>query len=280
MYSLVNVAVAVRDLARHPRGAAVAADLLHVLALDEPAFAELDMTPLEATEDVRRAAALAQVEAELRALPLLATVRSAAAVAGLSAWSAGLDALESAPMGGAAELIRWLREELLAGCWESAADVAVARRQRALDVVTDGVLGSYLGEPEIGRGWQAWTRGRPIAALPEPAAAHVVELVTRSAPSSHAAVAAALRTQRAAGWSWPHAMHDACWAVELTGRTQLAAAAQLQALVALRNSHGDEIPSYELVAAVIAAMHATVVADLLPHDQVAAMCRPLLGHLE
>ena len=42
MYSLVNVTVVARDLTRHRYGAAIARDLLHVLALDQAALESLD----------------------------------------------------------------------------------------------------------------------------------------------------------------------------------------------------------------------------------------------
>ena len=49
MYSLVNVATLVRDLARHERGAQVATELLRAFALDDAAVESLEGTSYDAT---------------------------------------------------------------------------------------------------------------------------------------------------------------------------------------------------------------------------------------
>jgi hypothetical protein len=142
------------------------------------------------------------------------------------------------------------------------------------------VLTTYAGRPAdpLARPWRAWTARNLPATCLEPAVEHVVAMVAGASRDSLATAGAAMRRARIDGWSWPHAMHDACWAVELTGRTHTAAVAQLEAVVALLRGLPSP-PAPDVVAAVAAAVHATVVADVLPVDTVAAMCGPLLAHL-
>jgi hypothetical protein len=280
MYSLVNVTVVARDLTRHPHGAALARDLLHVLALDSAALETLDSAPV-AVDATRRRQELATEQADApRALEALAGVRHAAVDGGIDTWASALPVLETAPIGGRVELLRWVRTELLADAWVSAADVAVPRLPRALDVVSDGVLTTYAGRPAdpLAKPWRAWTQSRLPATCTEPAVEQVVAMVGSASRSSLVTAGAVMRSKRARGWSWPHAMHDACWAVELTGRTRTAAIAQLEAAVALLGRIRTP-PAPDIVAAVAAAVHATVVADVLPAETVAAMCGPLLAHL-
>jgi hypothetical protein len=280
MYSLVNVTVVARDLTRHRHGAALARDLLHVLALDTDALVTLDGVPAPADARARRQQLASEQPAEPRALDALAEIRMAAELGGVDTWASALPVLEAAPLGGRVELIRWVRTELLAGAWESVDDVAVPRLPRALDVVSDGILTTYAGRPAdpLGRPWRAWTAGRLPATCTEPAVEQVVAIVAAASIDSLRAAGRAMRSLRAGGWSWPHAMHDACWAVDLTGRTRTAAVAQLEAVVALL-VRMRTTPPPDLVAAVAAAVHATVVADVLPAETVAAMCGPLLAHL-
>lgn len=288
-YSLVNIATVVRDLARHPAGPRLALELEHVLALGPGDLARLDAAGPDPQAARLRDALLAAADARPRALELLGAGREAARSAGLAAWAASLDALEAAPVGGAVELVRWVRDELLAHAWDRDGEVAVARRPRAVDVVADGLLATWVqpdGRDEavrLGRPWQDWVAARagagpPAAGDATPAGAVVAAVATASAEQLSAAGAAML-AQRATGWSWARAMHDACWAVELTGRGRPAATAQLRALRALLAVTGAPLLRADPVAAVTAAVHAAVVADVLPDETVAAMCRPLLTHL-
>ena len=280
MYSLLNVTVVARDLTRHPHGAALARDLLHVLALDSEALEALDAVPAPADAPRRRQALATEHADAPRALEALASIRAAATEGGIDTWSAALPVLEAAPLGGRVELIRWVRTELLADAWETVADVSVPRLPRALDIVSDGVLSTYAGRPAdpLARPWRAWTGGRLPATSTEPAVEQVVAMVAAASRDSLVTAGAVMRSKRANGWSWPQAMHDACWAADLTGRTRTAAIAQLEAVAALLGRMRTP-PAPDIAAAVAAAVHATVVADVLPAETVAAMCGPMLAHL-
>src|SRR5439155_19309489 len=107
--------------------------------------------------------------------------------------------------------------------------IAVARHPVALDVVTDGVLASYAAEAcgasavSLGRPWRRWLAARrPVLPAVTEAAGDVVARIESMSPTGLTAAAQLLREQRARGWSWPAAMHDACWAVCLTGRQRAA----------------------------------------------------------
>lgn len=278
IYSTVNVATVVRDLARHPRGRALARDLLHAFAVDEHALVELDAVATAADVTARCEAALASAVIAPRAHAALAAARLDATESGLDGWFAALPVLESAPIGSLPELLRWLRADVLDGAWERTDDLAVARFPHALDVVADGVLGTWVGDPSVlSRPWRTWTTRRLPATVREPALAIVVAMVAEADATAVSAAATAMRAARASGWSWPLAVHDACWAIELTGRGRTAAVAQLEAVHALLGVVPQPAP--DAVAAVVAAVHATAVADVLPADTVAAMCRPLLSAL-
>jgi hypothetical protein len=281
MYSLVNVAVVVRDLSRHQHGVALAADLLHVLALDDAALAELDALAPPPDAGVLRRPLIESVSVQAPALQLMATARAASETAGFAAWSESLGLLEAAPMGGWHELHRWVTDELLDAAWDRVGDVAVVRRPGALAVVDDGILTTYAEagpDHPLARRWRTWTAAHDVAPVSHDAVARVVDMVAAAPPEALAAAGDVLNRARAEGWSWPLAMHDACWAIQLTGRTHAAAVGQLHGLRALLTS-GARTPRPDVVAAVVAAIHATTAADLLASDTVAAMCRPLLGQL-
>ena len=252
------------------------------LALDEDALAELDMVRVSSDAARRRAAVTERMAIEPRALQVLAAARDVAATVGLTAWTAAADALDAAPMGGFAELVGFVRDEVLAVAWWRAGDVAVARWPTAIDVVADGVGATYAvdtcGSLAAGLGlpWRRWLTGsgRRPAGVDGPAA-DVLARVAAATPRQLAAVGAALRRQRADGWIWSSAVHDACWAVHLTGRERLAAAAQLHGVRALRAVTPEGRPAPDVVSAVVAAVHAAVVPDVLADEVVTAMSSAL-----
>ncbi|MDQ1704868.1 MAG: hypothetical protein QOF18_1234 [Frankiaceae bacterium] len=279
MYSVVNIAAVVRDLSRHPHGGALARDLTHVLSLDLAALAEMD-----AGADPNGAArlaeqAIARVTAEPLALELLAAARQVSDVAGLAAWTSSIDLLERAPLGGAGELHRWLRDELLEIGWQHGDGISLARFPVALDIVCAGMLDTYVGGPVVDTSWRRWVASHEPATVTEPALLQLVARLRATCRGSLVAAGTAMRAARAAGWSWAAAMHDACWAVELTGRGRETAVAQLEALAAVIDIAGPTPLDPEIVSAVTAAVHATAVADVLTGETLTDLRRPLLAHL-
>ena len=283
VYSLVNVPCLVRDLARHPRRAAVALDLLRAAALDADAFAALDRVRIAVDAPARREALADRMRIEPRALQVLAAARDVATTSGIDAWTAAVDVLDTAPMGSVDELVGLVRDEICAPAWARGDGLAVATYPVALDVVADGVRATYCADicPEIaaplGRPWRRWlAASQHAAASVDPAAADLVARLRGATPLQLRAAADRLRRQRAEGWSWAIAMHDACWAVHLTGREMTALVAQLHALRAAIAVLPDGTRlTPDMSAAVVAAVHARVGADVLAGDVLAALTAPL-----
>jgi hypothetical protein len=281
VYSFVNAPTLVRDLARHDRGGAVATDLLRALTLTADDLADLDLLRVAPTAPARRAEVLTRLRAMPGALTVLAAARDVAGTTGMEAWTAAVDVLDAAAIGSVDDLLRFVRHDVLDQAWTGGQALALARHPGALDVVADGVLATYaadgvaeLARP-LGRPWRRWLAQRRVGvpAVDAPVA-DIVTDIRATSPQRLSVAADELRRQRSAGWSWPAAMHDACWAVHLTGRERLAARAQLHALRAVLGVTGAR-PRPDLVAAVVAAVHATVVADVLDAPAVAAMTAPL-----
>jgi hypothetical protein len=279
VYSSVNIAVVVRDLAGHPYGRALADDLLHVLGLDDVALMHLDRSRPRPWAGRTRDRLERSLGGEQRALVALATSRAAAREAGLAAWSTARPTLEAAPMGGWSELSRWVRDELLDVAWLRTVGLVVARWPRALEAVLDGLRATYAGADPGGlaQPWRRWTLCHPPAGSATPEVAAVIAAVGAAKPAGLAMAGAEMRARRSAGWSWPVAMHEAAWAVEVTSRGRTSVVAQLSALAATLDVMGRS-PAPDVVSAVTAAVHATVVADALPAETISAMCAPLLMH--
>lgn len=286
MYSLVNVPALCRDLARHPAGAAVTDDLLLAFALDVRLLADLDRSAEPVRASVRDEVEVHDA-GRSRALDVLAATREAAEAGGLAAWPVSIDVLECAVLGGAEELRRLVVDEVLEVAWQRADGLAVALFPRALAVAGDGIAATWAtpsGGPAaraLGAPWRAWLAAHDLrpAALDDPALASIVEAIRAADGRALAAAAEALRDARAGGWSWARAMHDACWAAHLTGRLRSAAVAQLHALRALLDAAAPLAPRPAAAAAVVAAVHATTVADVLDTPTVAAMTQPLFRSL-
>ena len=282
-YSMVNVPCLARDLIRHPRGGELATDLLRAAALGPEQFASLDRVRVAVDAPVRREALANRMSIEPRALQVLAATRDVATTSGLEAWTAAVDVLEAAPMGALPDLVDMLRDEICDAAWTRADGLAVTPWTTALDVVSDGVRATYAAEscPEIaaplGRPWRRWlvaTRHAPAEL--DAAVDDVIRSIRAASPQSLEAAAQRLRRQRADGWSWAMAMHDACWAVHLAGRERAALVAQLHAVRALldtsKTAEGRLAP--DVSAAVVAAVHARVVGDVLADDVFAALTAP------
>jgi hypothetical protein len=266
MYSLVNVATLVRDLARHPLAEAVATELLRAFALCADDLTALDGVVYDARDAAaRRTQLLTDDGARPRALQVLAAARGFADDLGLDAYTAAADVLESTPIGDLAGLRRFVRDEVLVWCWQSSGDVAVARRPHALDVVTDGVLGAYAGDEQLSRPWRELVAAGGID--PAPTAWPNVVSAVRGLDRDGAIPPAPAE--------WAARMHEACWAVHLTGRERVAAVTQLHALVALVRVWSPEQPPLRAVAMTSAAVHAEVVGDVLDTATRDAMSRPL-----
>jgi hypothetical protein len=257
VYSLVNVPTLIRDLARLPAGPALVADLLQAFALTRP-----DLEVLNARVVVRAPVG------QSRALALAGSLHSGPGRSGTGRPGAGRSGFD-VTIGDLDDLVRFVRRDVLSAAWSEAGDLAVATYPAALDVVADGVTATYAGRADIGRTWRHWCATHPYSpsAVAYPL---IVDLVRRlDAPARIAPVPA----------EWAALMHEACWAVYLSGRERTAAITQLAALQALFDLTKPSAPSHSLVATVVAAVHASVGSDLLDESGYDAMTRPFFSLL-
>jgi hypothetical protein len=271
VYSLVNIATLVRDLARHPRAERVATELLRAFALGPAELEALDRVRYDADAQARRRAAVLEADAARpRALHVLAAARGFADDLGIDAYVAAVDVLEQASIGDLEALARFVRDDVLTEAWAvdtDVADLVVARRPVALDVVVDGVLGTFAGDDELAAPWLRWAADHGIA--PEATAwPHVIRAAGQLRPGVVVAPAPA---------EWAARMHDACWAVHLTGRERAAAVTQLHALRVLARAWAPAPPPLRVVSMTAAAVHGTVVADVLDGATATAMSQPLFS---
>ena len=269
IYSFVNAATLARDLARHPYGAAVADELLRAFGLDDDDLADLDWVPTPPGTVQLRAHAHKH-----------AANPPATTAGGASAGGASVGLLDVATIGDAEDLCRWVRGDVLAHSWRRADGLATCRWPTAVAHVCDGVLAAWAGPSvatEFGRAWQDWVTGRAPTRINDPSLARIVSALEAAEPAALDDVADEMTRWRASGRSWPAAMHDAAWAIDVTGRARTSAAAQVAAVRAVLRVANSPRPDF--VAAVSMAVQATVVADVLPDHAVAAMCRPLFAHL-
>ena len=127
------------------------------------------------------------------------------------------------------------------------------------------MLGVHAGDDDLAAPWRSWANRRGIApeATAWPQVVRTVRALRRNAAAAPAPA------------EWAVRMHDACWAVHLTGRERAAAVAQLHALRAVVQVWAPAPPPLRVVSMTTAAVHATVVADVLDASTVAAMSQPL-----
>jgi hypothetical protein len=267
-YSFVNAATIARDVARHPQGAAVADVLLHAFGLDDDALADLDCVPTPPGTTRLRDRARRHRAEERVAVPAPTPATSP------------VDVLDVTTIGAVDDVCEWVRTEVLDDAWLRAGALSVCRWPTALTHVCHGVLAAWVGPSvagDLGRAWQDWAAGRRQPAIDDAGLTAVVASIGAADAMALDDIAEAMAQWRMSGRSWPALMHDACWAIEITGRGRTAALAHLTAVRALMGVSTRPRPG--VVAAVSMAVQAKVVSDVLPDRTVAAMCQPLFAHL-
>ena len=266
-YSLVNMPVLGFDLCRLAGGSEVAGILLRVLALDEHALVELAATP---RPPARRPAPVPALAGALRGL------RDDAGVpAGSLASPDAVRTLERSMIGDFDALVRLVRDDLLAWTWQETGPVRWQSPDAtaAVAVLVDELAEVYgrTSDPEHD---QASANPGQLDLGPHGAQVHrLIERVTTMTPAQaqrlrEAAVGRSPRTQ------WAAAVHDASWAVYLTGRLRPTAAAQLLAVQAFaRGGLSAQDAAYGAWNVISGAVQATAVADLLPRETLDLLTR-------
>lgn len=246
MYSLVNAPTVGFDLARLPTGAAVATILLEALALQGTVGQSgLNLAGFDALQvaDPQRAAAWLEVSALTPprrlddALSAVGQVldEAASAIDGSESAARELEPvfrdLTTASFGNLDDLVRMLRQDILD---ESPVHVVAI----ASDALAAAYGGARLSEDVrrlLRTPWNSAARLLPpIPADLGPFEADLHTILARVATLSKDEVGVLVEAAGSVEAEWSSRMHAATWASYLAGRLRPAAAAQLQAVRALR----------------------------------------------
>jgi len=295
-YSLVSSPVLGFDLVRLPAGDS-AADVVIRALLAGPR--ELDV--LASRHDAAaRAAAWEVVRAAAAEVPQLTDVLSDVANGLLEREFGDADVaerlergvvrvLQASTVADADALVRLVHHDVLDWTWtvpvEGGPGLRTEAAARAGDVLADAAVSAYLGDrlpAEVRRA----LAGPYLSACRELAATDerqdlpggvlaVLDRLARLDGTDRACLRASADASRAVGGEWAGAVHEASWAVHLSGRTRTAAVAQLLAVRAFRAGGLDAADGagglWNLVSGVV---HAEVVADLLPGEARDVLLRP------
>ncbi len=294
-YTLVSAATVGFDLVRLPAGRAVAEVLLAGLAADAGMLERLaERHPARGRDREQRGVVALRGR---RARELAAAVAALRDAAVPDATAAGTRAavlvaqLERGTIGDAAALERLLRDDVLGREHAAMRRVDPQVAAEATDVLADAAVGHWAAEvlpPLVRRELTApFGRAVPDGAVPGgegsgvdlgPAAADLAVLlgaVRGLDASGRAAWRAAVEEGRAERRPWASAMHQACWAAHVSGRTRSLAAAQLHAVQAfLDGGFGISDGAGGVWNAVAGCVQATSMADLLDDASLAMLLAP------
>ena len=260
----MNMPVLGFDLCRLAGGPELAGILLRVLALDEPALRELAVVPRLPARRPAPAPALAGALRGLRAEP-------DGALASVDA----VRTLERSMIGDFDALVRLVRDDLLSWTWHEAGSVRWQSPDAtaAVAVLVDELAEVYGRASDPERDLTSATHDQ-LDLGPHGAQVHrLIERVATMTPAQtqrlrDAAIGRRPRTQ------WAAAVHDASWAVYLTGRLRSTAAAQLLAVRAFRRGGlSAQDAAYGVWNVISGAVQAIAVGDLLPRETLELLTR-------
>jgi hypothetical protein len=297
MYSLVNAPTVGFDLARLPTGASVATVLLEALAV-QTGSGNVDLHGFDRGRDLdgRRAAAWLEVSAlapPTRLDQALSTCRDV--IEGIDAADQGgqptrpvqhrlepaMAALTTAYFGGLDDLLTLLRDDILdetpAHVVAMASDaVAAAYGGRRLSAEVRALLSAPWIEAT--RTLPTLQTERPAKALPVdlgPADAEVRRVLDRIPLLTGTEAVVLAENATAVESDWSRCMHAAAWAAYLAGRLRPAAAAQFQAVRAMRVSSVDAgLIARGVWNAVTGCLQAVVMHDLLDEEAFGVLVAP------
>ncbi|MGI4894554.1 MAG: hypothetical protein ACRYF3_05505 [Janthinobacterium lividum] len=299
-YSLVSSPVLGFDLVRLPAGDSAAEVLLRAL---ECGPREIDVLA-ERYDPVARERAWEVARTASTTIPQIGDVLHQVAnglaggdfaddVAGARVEAGVLRVLQSSTIADSDALVRLVHRDIFDWTWSAPMGGGPRLRTetaaRAADVLADAAVSAYLGDrlPDGARRVLArpyLQASRDLAPLPGvPAAlgdaqagvADALDRLTRLDGTDRACLRAIAETSRPSAGEWASAVHDASWAVYLSGRVRTAALAQLLAVRAFRAGGLDAADGANgLWNVVSGVVHAEVVADLLSSDARAVLMRP------
>jgi hypothetical protein len=290
VYTLVSAPVLGFDLSRADGGARAAGILLRALAMEAD---DLRVLAAHHGDDADRLSAWVEVtrsgEAGPEIGPLVAGLGEAIAAERPVSRSA-VALLERARIGTLGSLLRCVRHDVFDWTWSGDGDVTLQSEAdaRAVAVVCDAVAAAYAQEHlspsarrRLAAGWLRAQHGLgPVFHDLGPQASDVEALLARV---RHVDAADRLRLARAVdrarreGPDWASAVHEATWAVHLSGRVRAAAAAQLLLVEAVASAG---VPVEELAAGtwnlLSGAVQAHVVRDVAGAEALHLLLAPYL----
>ncbi|WP_432534659.1 hypothetical protein [Kineococcus arenarius] len=299
-YSLVSSPVLGFDLVRLPAGDSAAEVLLRALDCGPR---EVDVLAAHHDADAR-ARAWRSVREASRAAPQITDVLNQVAeglaggvfaedVVGPRVEKGVLRVLQASTIADADALVRLVHHDVFDWTWSAPLDGGPRLRTetagRAADVLADAAVSAYLGDrlPDGVRRLLATPylhAARDLAPLPsvpeelgeaQSGVRAVLERLSRLDGTDRACLRAVAGTHRAGGGEWASAVHDASWAVHLSGRVRTAAVAQLLAVRAFRAGGLDASDGASgLWNVVSGVVHAEVVADMLASETREVLLRP------
>jgi hypothetical protein len=291
-YSLVSAATLGFDLVRLPAGRNVAEVLLTGLNAGATTLERLAAAHPGRETSAEQRGVLAVRSRRARELasgvPHVGGVAERAAAAGGEDRTAVLVAqLERGMIGNAPTLERLLREDVLGHEHAEVAMVDDTVAAEAADVLADAAIGFWAADvlpPLVHRELTAAYHRAAVAwgGLPDlgTTTAELAELLSSIAVLDGAGRGrwrAATDDGRAEHRPWASAMHDACWAAHVSGRTRTLAAAQLHAVRAFLDGGFDARDgAHGVWNAVAGCVQAVVMADLLDETSLDVLRAPWL----
>jgi hypothetical protein len=286
VYSLINAPVLGFDLARRPAGHLAADVIVRALCVgvdDLPALAAAH------SDDPARDAAWLELALEERSSVAHGLRLAADRLTGGAPTDSVLSSLERLAVGDLDSLLRFVRHEVLDWTWRRATAGGIAVQDddasAAAAVLCDAAASAYAADrlsPEarhrLAAPWLA-VRRRMSDPAPElgPYTVEVLGLLERVAtlaPPEVAALRAAVDAARPQVGEWATAMHAATWAVELSGRTRAAAAAQMLLVGAVHGGVSTRESARGAWNVLSGVVQATVVQDLLEPASVSVLVPP------
>ena len=286
-YSLVSAATLGFDLVRLPAGRAVAEVLLVGLAADSA-----ELTRVAAAHPSR---GLEREQRGVRAVRSRRAREMAASVPHVRDAAAGTDGnraavlvaqLEQGTIGDAPTLERLLREDVLGPEHPVAALLDPESLAEAADVLADAAVGYWaagvlppLVRRDLTAAFDRVTEGGPLAGAEELDADVQTFLASLRDldDAGRARWRSAVDEGRAERRPWATAMHEACWAAHVSGRTRALAAVQLHAVQAFLDGGFDGRDGASGVwNAVAGCVQGLAMADLLDEASLAVLRAPWL----
>jgi hypothetical protein len=292
MYSLISASTLGFDLLRRPGGARVGSLLAAALSLGE---ADLPVLAGSHRDDAARTEAWSHVMAAESSVTTMRSAMRAAVELTADPRDIGTATLllERTAIGNLAGLLRCIRYDVFDWTWDTSGEVALhdERADRAVAVVCDAAAGGYhcgsLPAGSARRLHAGWVTGRRALALgvvlpqpPEQAVQHLLDRLSRLDAPARQALRDAAQGARGSGAAWAAAMHEATWAVYLSGRVRGAARVQLIAMDAFaRAGLAASDAAGGVWNLVSGALQGLVVRDLVDDSALERLTSPLEASL-